>query len=112
MRSEMKAIINVFLMFFVLHYGSLTEIEDDMTRALTGTDCQYVRLYTILTNTGCISGTKFVLKPSRAPGSEVRRQFVILNNEVILAFVKKGKKITECDSYTDVTSQITCKEVA
>ena len=34
---------------------------------------------------------------------------MILDGEVILAFVKKGKKITECDSYTDVTSQVNCQ---
>ena len=39
----------------------------------------------------------------------VRKQFLILNSEPILAFVKRGKKFTACTSYTEVTANVDCK---
>ena len=38
-----------------------------------------------------------------------RRQFAILNNKVLLLYVNKGTKFTDCTSYTDVTANVTCK---
>ena len=52
-----------------------------------------------------ILGNKFVIKQVKG----VRKQFLILNGEPILAFVTKGKKFTECTSYTEVTAQVDCK---
>ena len=52
-----------------------------------------------------ISGNKFVIK--RVDG--VRKQFLILNGEAILGFVKRGKKFTNCSSYTEITGSVDCK---
>ena len=52
-----------------------------------------------------ILGNKFVIKQVKG----VRKQFLIINGEPILAFVTKGKKFTECTSYTEVTAQVDCK---
>ena len=51
------------------------------------------------------SGNKFVIKQV----SGVRKQFLILNGEVVLGFVTKGKKFTACTSYTEVTTSVDCK---
>ena len=51
------------------------------------------------------SGNKFVIKQV----SGVRKQFLILNGEVVLGFVKKGKKFAACTSYTEVTTSVDCK---
>ena len=53
------------------------------------------------------AGTKFVIKQERG----TRKQFLILNGEAVLAFVKNGNKFSDCDSYTEVTTNIQCKEV-
>ena len=50
-------------------------------------------------------GNKFVIKHD--PG--VRKQFLILNGEVVLGFVTKGKKFAACTSYTEVTTSVDCK---
>ena len=52
-----------------------------------------------------ISGNKFVIKQA----NDVRKQFLILNGQAILAFVRNGKKFADCDSYTEVTSMVDCK---
>ena len=49
-----------------------------------------------------ISGNKFVIKQVRG----VRKQFLILNGEAILGFVRNGKKFSDCDSYTKVTTKV------
>ena len=49
-----------------------------------------------------ISGNKFVIKEVKG----VRKQFLILNGEAILGFVRKGKKFADCDSYTKVNSKV------
>ena len=40
---------------------------------------------------------------------KTRMQFLILQGEPILAFVGAGMKFTDCESYKDVTSSVTCK---
>ena len=50
-------------------------------------------------------GTKFVI--STVEG--VRKQFLVLNGEAVLAFVGAGTKFAECSSYTEVTSKLNCK---
>ena len=77
-------------------------------RLIRGEDCQYIKIAGIVSNSGCDSGDKFVIKQV----SGVRKQFLIMNNEPILAFVNKGKKFTACDSYTEITSSVVCKEVS
>ena len=52
-----------------------------------------------------ISGNKFVIKQVWG----VRKQFLILNGEAILGFVRNGKKFADCDSYTEVTTSVDCK---
>ena len=54
-----------------------------------------------------VAGTKFVIKQEKG----TRKQFLILNGEAVLAFVKNGDKFADCDSYTEVTTNIQCKEV-
>ena len=63
------------------------------------------RLSDVTANSGCTNGFKFVLKGATG----VRKQFVILTDKVIYAFITKGKKFTACDSYTDITTTVTCK---
>ena len=41
-----------------------------------------------------------------------RKQFLIINGEAVLAFVKNGQKFADCDSYTEVTANIKCKAVS
>ena len=52
-----------------------------------------------------ILGNKFVIKQV----NNVRKQFLILNGQAILGFVRNGKKFADCDSYTEVTSMVDCK---
>ena len=41
----------------------------------------------------------------------MRKQFLILNGQILLVFVKKSKKFTECQSYQDITSIVECKVI-
>ena len=74
-----------------------------------GNDCEYIKLKNVVQNSGCSSGHKFVIGKDR--NSDVRKQFLIMNDEPILGFVKRGKKFSACASYTDVTSNVGCKEI-
>ena len=91
-------------------------------RVFIGNDCEYLRLNSITWFDRCtngiyknlwrmllsmwlILGDKFVIKQVKG----VRKQFLILNGQAILGFVKKGKKFTECSSYTEVTPNVDCK---
>ena len=76
-----------------------------MGRVFKGGDCEYIRISGITANTGCGSGNKFVIQQKTG----VRKQFLILDNEPILAFINRGKKFTQCSSYTEVTTSVTCK---
>ena len=51
------------------------------------------------------SGVKFVIK--QQPG--VRKQFLIVDNEVLMVFVKKKKKFTQCEAFSDISSSVKCK---
>ena len=77
-------------------------------RVIRGNDCEYIKIASIVSNSGCSSGSKFVIKQRAG----VRKQFLIMNGEAILAFVNKGKKFTACDSYTEVTASVVCKVVS
>ena len=57
-------------------------------------------------NSDCDNGDKFVIK-NRAGVN--RRQFLFMEGKTILAFVPRGKKFTECSSFTEVTTQVDCK---
>lgn len=39
----------------------------------------------------------------------VRKQFLIVDDEVLLAFVKKGQKFAECKQFTEVSADVSCK---
>ena len=65
-----------------------------------GGDCEYIKISGITANPRCSSGNKFVIKQK----NWVRKQFLILGGEPILAFINKGKKFTQCISYSEVTS--------
>ena len=52
-----------------------------------------------------ISGNKFVIKQVRG----VRKQFIMLNGQAILGFVRNGKKFADCDSFTEVATKLDCK---
>merc|ERR1711936_364464 len=88
---------------FDLHSSDRIQLEK-MTR---GSDCQYINLVNIKNNQGCTSGSKFVVKPMK----HMRKQYLILNGQILLVFVKKSKKFTECQSYQDITSIVECKTV-
>ena len=38
-----------------------------------------------------------------------RKQFIILDGEVMLVFVRRGEKFSQCSSYQDVTAEVDCK---
>merc|ERR1711953_1616511 len=88
---------------FDLHSSDRIQLEK-MTR---GSDCQYINLVNIKDNHGCTSGSKFVVKPMK----HMRKQYLILNGQILLVFAKKSKKFTECQSYQDITSIVECKTV-
>merc|ERR1719341_39534 len=77
-------------------------------RVLKGNGCEYVSLTDIKTKgTSCTNGYKFVLKGA----TNTRRQFLIVNDLVILAFVTANTKFPECTAFKDVTADVTCKAV-
>merc|ERR1712025_273480 len=76
-------------------------------RVLTGDDCEYVQLCDAINNMGCGDGSKLKIKPANG----TRRQFLILNNKTVAAFLEDGKKFTQCSNYTEVTSQVECKVI-
>jgi len=77
-------------------------------RIYTGNDCEWIDLNKVIDNSDCDNGDKFVIK--NQPGVN-RRQFLFMEGKTILAFVPRGKKFTECSSYTEVTTQVDCKAV-
>merc|ERR1711863_104595 len=41
-----------------------------------------------------------------------RKQFLIVNDKAIIAFITKRKKFTACESFTDITTSVSCKSVS
>ena len=92
-------------------------------RSLTkGSECQYINLLDVRNNQDCVAGlqSSFICYQSQifSPGSKfvvkqqrgVRKQFLILNGIVVLAFVKKkGGKFANCRAFEDITSNVKCK---
>jgi len=76
-------------------------------RIYTGSACEYIKLSDITANSGCVDGTKFVIKKA----DTVRKQLLIMSGTPILAFVTKGTKFVACTSFTEVTMQVDCKTV-
>lgn len=56
------------------------------------------------------SGSKFVIK--RNDEENTRKQFLILEGEVIMAFVKKEVRFSECTSYKDITEDVDCQSLS
>merc|ERR1719398_322273 len=73
-----------------------------------GNDCEFIYLADITSNSGCSNGQKFVLKGA----NNTRRQFLIVNDKAIIAFITKRKKFTACESFTDITTSVSCKSVS
>jgi len=87
--------------------GKFRGLEKGRQAPQFGTGCQYVNLLEILSKgNDCSNGKKFVLK-----GQNARRQFLIVEDKVILAYVNIGTKFTACTSFEDVTSGVNCKVV-
>merc|ERR1711970_704369 len=82
-----------------------------------GQHCEYIDLCGLKTKSanGCDSGMKFVVKGSRTNGIKVRRQFLNLDDKMIIVFLEQGKKIMDCtngsNTLKDVTNQVTCKAI-
>merc|ERR1712121_54588 len=73
-----------------------------------GNDCEFIYLADITSNSGCSNGQKFVLKGA----NNTRKQFLIVNDKAIIAFITKKKKFTACESFTDITTSVNCKSVS
>merc|ERR1719284_701419 len=73
-----------------------------------GNDCEFIYLADITSNSGCSNGQKFVLKGA----NNTRKQFLIVNDKAIIAFIVKKKKFTACESFTDITTSVSCKTVS
>jgi len=73
-----------------------------------GNDCEFIYLADITSNSGCSNGQKFVLKGA----NNTRKQFLIVNDKAIIAFITKKKKFTACESFTDITTSVSCKSVS
>jgi len=82
-----------------------TEDTTALGRTLVGKHCEYVKLCDIVSTSGCTNSTKFLLR--RENGT--RRQFLILDGELVLAFVTKGIKFSDCTSKVSVTDSVVCK---
>ena len=53
----------------------------------------------------CDDGTKFTF----SWGKRNRKQFLLIDGKIIIAFAKKGEKFSACESFTEVTSKVSCK---
>merc|ERR1719225_1146314 len=73
-----------------------------------GNDCEFIYLADITSNSGCSNGQKFVLKGA----NNTRKEFLIVNDKAIIAFITKRKKFTACESFTDITTSVSCKTVS
>jgi len=82
-----------------------TEDPTPLSRKITGNHCEYVKLCDITSTSGCTNSSKFLIR--RANGT--RRQFLILNGEVVLAFVTRGIKFPACPAYVSLTNSVKCK---
>jgi len=75
---------------------------------LKGAACDFISLCRV----SCPDGSKFVVKQGRG----VRKQFLVLNGESVLAFVAKPSqdnavKFAQCATYRDITEEVECKPV-
>merc|ERR1719244_1793622 len=86
-------------------------------KVFKGQHCDYIDLRGLKTKSasGCDSGMKFVIKGSRRNGKKIRRQFLNLDDRMVIAFLETGKKIMDCtngrNTLKDVTNKVTCKAI-
>ena len=84
----------------------LKERSRRVGRQTKGSECQFINLLEVRSNQDCGSGSKFVVKQKKG----IRKQFLILDGQVVLAFVqKKGGKFANCRVFEDITSNVKCK---
>merc|ERR1712244_145917 len=50
--------------------------------------------------------------PRRHHRQQRTQQFLIVNDKAIIAFITKRKKFTACESFTDITTSVSCKSVS
>jgi len=84
------------------------KLEGRASIVVKGNDCEFIYLADITSNSGCSNGQKFVLKGA----NNTRKQFLIVNDKAIIAFITKRKKFTACESFTDITTSVSCKSVS
>merc|ERR1711953_266817 len=78
-------------------------------RMIRGNACEYIKVNSIPANQGCTDGSKFVIKRL---DDNTRKQFLILGGEVILAFVQRAGRFSQCASYRDITSEVDCQTLS
>ena len=58
-----------------------------------------------MSGSNCADGTRFVI--SKVKGT--KKQFFLVEGNLIIAFSKIGEKFSNCASFTQITSQVKCK---
>ena len=76
-------------------------------RTITGDNCQYISLAAVTDVTGCRSGEQFVVEEEEF----VTGHLVVVTGELLLVFIRVGRKLSQCDRYTDITSNVTCQVI-
>merc|ERR1711874_227807 len=88
--------------------GDVIKQGEDSQKVFSGNHCQWIDLNMVRdVGTNCVDGTKFVVKQPK----RTRKQFLSIGGKVIIAFVKNGNKFTDCESFEDVTKELTCKAI-
>merc|ERR1712243_214124 len=59
-----------------------------------------------LASLNCTHGSKFVIKVRG-----VRKQFLILDGEAVIAFVENKKKFADCSKWNNITDSVKCKQL-
>jgi len=85
-----------------------SDSNDISERIVRANDCEFIRICDVTDSDGCSDGKKLVIKKMKG----LKRQFLLLNQKPVLGFVKRKKKVTSCESFTDITSQVECKGVS
>merc|ERR1712025_65122 len=80
-----------------------------LDKSYKGNACEYVSLCEMPAVSGCDNATKFVLK--RNDRNATIKQFLIIDETPIFAFVPKGETISNCTTLTPVTESLNCKAV-
>ena len=82
-------------------------ISGSPSTPVTGDNCQYINLAAVTNVTGCQSGAQFVVEEEEF----VTGHLVVVTGELLLVFVRAGRKLSQCDRYTDITSNVTCQVI-